>query len=147
MSFNLPAAALAGAIEEAGTAAEVAANKGDAPVNVFNELGEQGAVLLLRCDAAAACAFGWNWSRVRRLSGLKWTARPPQTPPPPPDRRVPAPPPPPPPHTHPVHGTALHCTADRKPSMANIAPDLHRARAVLRRLEEEVAKLQLHPGE
>ena len=106
MSFNLPAAALAGAIEEAGTAAEVAANKGDAPVNVFNELGEQGAVLLLRCDAAAACAFGWNWSRVRRLSGLKWTARPP----------IPALPAvsltlrPPPPHTH-TRCTALHCTA------------------------------------
>lgn len=42
MSFDLPAAALAGAIEELGTAAEVAANKGDAPVNIFNTLGEQG---------------------------------------------------------------------------------------------------------
>lgn len=43
MSFDLPAGALAGSIEELGIAAEVAANKGDAPVNVFNELGGQGA--------------------------------------------------------------------------------------------------------
>lgn len=42
MSFDLPAAALAGAIEELGTAAEIAANKGEAPVNIFNTLGEQG---------------------------------------------------------------------------------------------------------
>lgn len=42
MSFDLPAAALAGAIEELGIAAEIAANKGDAPVNIYNELGEQG---------------------------------------------------------------------------------------------------------
>lgn len=42
MSFDLPAATLAGAIEELGTAAEVAANKGEAPVNIFNSLGEQG---------------------------------------------------------------------------------------------------------
>ena len=55
-------------------------------------------------------------------------------------------------HTAPTAAVSLDpCTpasaADRKPSMANIAPDLHRARAVLVRLEQEVAKLQLHPGE
>jgi hypothetical protein len=42
MSFDLPAAALAGAIEELGIAAEVAVNKGEAPVNVYNELGDRG---------------------------------------------------------------------------------------------------------
>lgn len=42
MSFDLPAATLAGAIEELGTAAEVAANKGEAPVNIYNTLGDQG---------------------------------------------------------------------------------------------------------
>ena len=41
-SFDLPAATLAGAIEELGTAAELAAARGDAPANVFNELGGQG---------------------------------------------------------------------------------------------------------
>ncbi|PRW44978.1 Regulator of telomere elongation helicase 1 [Chlorella sorokiniana] len=75
MSFDLPAATLAGAIEELGTAAEVAANKGEAPVNIFNTLGEQ----------------------------------------------------------------------DRNPSFANVSGDLHRGRAVLCRLEQEIAKLAPSP--
>ena len=40
-SFDLPAAAVGGAIEELGTAAELAEAKGDTPINVFNELGGQ----------------------------------------------------------------------------------------------------------
>lgn len=43
MSFDLPAAVLAGAIEELGTAAELAASaRGSTAVNVYNELGGQG---------------------------------------------------------------------------------------------------------
>lgn len=76
MSFDLPAAALAGAIEELGTAAEIAANaRGSGPSNVYNELGGQ----------------------------------------------------------------------DQGPNLAATAAELERARAVLCRLEQEVAKLPLHP--
>lgn len=43
MSFDLPAAALAAAIEELGTAAELAASaQGSVAINVVNELGGQG---------------------------------------------------------------------------------------------------------
>ena len=36
--------------------------------------------------------------------------------------------------------------ADHAPQFGHMAADLQRARAVLCRLEQEVAKLQLHPG-
>ena len=40
-SFDLPAGVIAGAIEEVGTAVEVARAKGDAPVGVFDNSGGQ----------------------------------------------------------------------------------------------------------
>lgn len=73
MSFDLPAAALAGAIEELGIAAEIAANKGDAPVNIYNELGEQGeqcwhAVWPLVSTAGMQCAGWGSWGCERSAS-------------------------------------------------------------------------------
>lgn len=139
MSFDLPAAALAGAIEELGTAAELAAAKGDAPVNIFNALGEQGARVGgmvggwvgARCGwvGAAQCGHAGPVWRVRasacwgagRDASSAHTSRCPR-----PTLRMPA--------------------ADRAPSMAAVSADLHRARAVLVRLEQEIAKLKLHPG-
>ena len=60
MSFDLPAATLAGAIEELGTAAEVAANKGEAPVNIFNSLGEQGELAAAGNSTLQVGRVGWD---------------------------------------------------------------------------------------
>lgn len=52
-SFDLPAGTLAGAIEELGTAAELALTRGDGSNgNVFNELGKQGGLGERRRDRA-----------------------------------------------------------------------------------------------
>jgi len=85
MSFDLPAAALAASIEELGTAAEIAASKGDAPVNVFNELGGQGELvqyLDMRCgavphDAVSCCCRDFaasNWGCTRQCL-MSWGGR------------------------------------------------------------------------
>lgn len=61
-------------------------------------------------------------------------------------RRAAAPRPARPAGAHPVRPVP-HRHADRDPSMASVAAELHRARAVLCRLEQEISRLQIHQGE